>query len=630
MNTTLRTRPMAMTGVQHFVNRAYRESTAYQWAREAYINSVEAGASAIYFGIEWQAARSKGVYRRLLADDGASVTPEELPKFFNTFGGSGKPIGDVHENFGVGFKTSVLPWNPYGVVVVAYKDGDASMIWMQRDPVTGEYGLKVEEVMDEDGSMTLETVYEPYDDPDHGCNWAEVWPWPKKERNGIVIVLLGESPDSDTFLGDVSREEGKIDAIPRYLNGRIWEVPPSVDLSALDFKRMDKSEWGTGEAQYDAQGTRRWQNRKIQGQKFYLEKVPGQVESGIVPVDGGRADIMWYLHPEGTTEYVTVANQTGFVATLYRNELYDRSSSHGAFWPFGITEPAVRKRVALIIVPKEFSKEDGYGAYPNSSRSMVLYSDGVTQATTLPVREWAAEFADNMPAAIIQAIREYRAKNRGSITDEAWRKKLSDRFGNRWRTPRLRLAVDGAIRGVVTQEGGSARTSRIKHKAKRHRKNGGGRGGTTGAKTVGREDSQGTSQLKQAKVGVALPEFDFKAADAFSPGMLALWSPHEPDYPNGCVFINVEHPVIAEEILEWQKQYPQAHADVVRIEVTQAYGQVAVAHIAHSEHLRGIIPSDTIENELRSQYALTMALLGLWPLEGIIRQRLAAKFPRVA
>lgn len=631
MSTPLRTRPMAMTGVQHFVNRAYRESTAYQWAREAYINAVEADASTIYFGVEWQAVRSKGVYRRLIADDGASIDPDQLPKFFNTFGGSGKPIGDVHENFGVGFKTSVLPWNPYGVVVIAYKDADASMIWMHRDPETGEYGLKVEEVADEDGGITLETVYEPYNDPDHGCDWAEVWPWPQKERRGVVIVLLGDGPDTDTFLGDMTREEGKIDALPRYFNGRIWDVPDHVDLSALDFKRMDKAEWGTGESQYDAQGTRRWQNRKIQGQKYYLEKTEGEVQKGIVSVDGGRADIMWYLHPEGTTEWVTVASQTGFVATLYRNELYDRSSNHAAFWPFGITEPAVRKRVALVVVPKEFSKADGFGAYPNSSRSMVLYSDAVTQATTLPIRDWAAEFADKMPEAIIKAIRDHRAKQTGTITDEAWRKKLADRFGNRWRTPRLRLAVDGAIRGVVAQEGGSPHTSRVKRKAKRHQKNGGaGQGGTAGAKTLGRSDAQGGAQFKKTKVAVALPDFAFKAADAFSQGMLALWSPHEPDYPNGCVFINVEHPVIAEEILEWQKQYPQAHADVVREEVCQAYGQVAVAHIAHSEHLKGIITSDTIEQELRSQYSLTMALLGLWPLEAIIRQRLAAKFPRVA
>ena len=627
----MRTRPMTMTGVQHFVNRAYKESTTFQWVREAYINAVEANASTIYFGVEWQAVHSKGVYRRLIADNGTSIDPEELPKFFNTFGGSGKPIGDVHENFGVGFKTSVLPWNPYGVVVVAYKDSDASMIWMHRDPETGEYGLKVEEVYDDSGDVSLEIVYEPYDDPDHGCNWADVWPWPDKPRQGVVIVLLGVDAESDTILGDISRDEGRIDAIPRYLNSRVWEIPADRQVMALDFKRMDKAEWGTGEAQFDAQGTRRWQNRNIEGQRYYLDKVGRDTNSGEVVVDAGRARILWYLHPEGTTEYVTVANQTGFVATLFRNELYDRSSSQSAFWFYGITEPAVRRRVALIVIPTEFDKNVGYGAYNNSTRSTVLYADGITQAIDLPIRDWAAQFADNMPEEIVDAIRSERAKRSGSITDDTWRKKLADRFGARWRSPRLRLAVDGSIRGVVTQAGDAARTTRVKRRVKPHRHRiGHGSSGLDGVKAIGVAKNDGDVQLQRRTVSVALPEFRYARQDTFSPGMLAMWSPREPGCPNGCVFINVDHPVIAEEILEWQKQYPQAHSDVVSREVCDSYGQVAVAHVAHSEHLRGIIASDMIDTDLRSQQALTMALLGLWPLENIIRQRLSAKFPRVA
>ncbi|PZR60522.1 MAG: hypothetical protein DLM53_12825 [Candidatus Eremiobacter antarcticus] len=619
-----------MTGVQHFINRAYGESAAYQWVREAYINADEAQATTVYFGVEWQAARSKGVYRRLIADNGISIASDELPKFFNTFGGSGKPIGDVHENFGVGFKTSVLPWNTYGVAVIAYQDGEAAMIWVHRDPKTGEYGLRIEEVLDENGEISLESVYEPYDDPEHGCNWAEVWPWPDKPRQGVVIVLMGDGPDSDTFLGDVTREEGKIDAIPRFLNGRIWQIPDNHQVTALDFKRMEKTEWGVGDSQYGPEGARRWQNRNIYGQKYYLEKVDEHVDSGVVEVDGGRAKILWYLHPEGTTEYVTVAHQTGFVATLYKNELYDRSTHHAAFWPFGVTEPLVRKRVSLIVVPTEFDKQAGYGAYPNSTRSTLLYADGAARAGDLPIREWASEFADKMPQEIIDGIRAQRAKQSGTITDEAWRKKLADRFGARWRSPRLRVSIDGSIRGIVVQSGDQPRTVRTKLKIKRRRGRSRTRTGLGGIPAIGVADPEGDVKLKQRKVGVALPEFDLRRSDSFSPGMLALWSPKEPGYPNGCVLINADHPVISEEILEWQKQYPQAHADVVAKEVAEAYGQVAVAHIAHSEHLRGVVSSDKIDNDLRSEEALTMALLGLWPLEAIIRARLAAKFPRVA
>jgi hypothetical protein len=52
---------------------------------------------------------AKGVYRRMIADNGKDMTPEELGEFFNCFGGGGKAIGDEHENFGIGAKTALEP-----------------------------------------------------------------------------------------------------------------------------------------------------------------------------------------------------------------------------------------------------------------------------------------------------------------------------------------------------------------------------------------------------------------------------------------------------------------------------------------------------------------------------------------
>ena len=126
--------PMQTAGTQHLIERTYRESGSYQWVREVLINALEADATKIEFGIEWQAVENLGVYRRVIADDGRGMAGDELVEFFNTFGGGGKPIGGVHENFGVGSKTSLLPWNTYGIVVISWVDGDPSMIWVQRDP----------------------------------------------------------------------------------------------------------------------------------------------------------------------------------------------------------------------------------------------------------------------------------------------------------------------------------------------------------------------------------------------------------------------------------------------------------------------------------------------------------------
>ena len=148
--------PMTTAGTQHLIERVYRESGPYQWVREALINAFEADATRVEYGIEWQAVETLGVYRRVIADDGCGMTAEQLVEFFNTFGGGGKPIGDEHANFGVGAKTSLLPWNKYGLVVLSWVDGESSMIWVQQDPSTGEYGLRLVRAVDpETGMETL-------------------------------------------------------------------------------------------------------------------------------------------------------------------------------------------------------------------------------------------------------------------------------------------------------------------------------------------------------------------------------------------------------------------------------------------------------------------------------------------
>ena len=74
---------MTVSGVQHLVERAYRESGELQYLRELFVNAVEAEASRIEFGPEWRAVESEGVYRLMVADDGKGMSPEELLKFLN-------------------------------------------------------------------------------------------------------------------------------------------------------------------------------------------------------------------------------------------------------------------------------------------------------------------------------------------------------------------------------------------------------------------------------------------------------------------------------------------------------------------------------------------------------------------
>jgi len=83
----------------------------YQWAREFLKNAIEANASKVEFGIEWNAVEKFGLYRRTIVDNGLGMSKDELLLFFSTLGEGAKRIGGIHDNFQVaheGFKGELI------------------------------------------------------------------------------------------------------------------------------------------------------------------------------------------------------------------------------------------------------------------------------------------------------------------------------------------------------------------------------------------------------------------------------------------------------------------------------------------------------------------------------------------
>ncbi len=108
---------------------------------------------------------------------------------------------------------------------------------------------------------------------------------------------------------------------------------------------------------------------------------------------------------------------------------------------------------------------------------------------------------------------------------------------------------------------------------------------------------------------------------------MATWQPgsaHEP----GVVYINRDHPVLCKHVEEFQEQYPQHYEETIAAEVLQTYGRLAVAHVAHSEQMLRLTPRQNVER-LRTDEALTMALLGMWQVEAIIAPQLGGKFGKI-
>ncbi|NOK16167.1 hypothetical protein [Corallococcus carmarthensis] len=625
--SSTRIHAMQSAGTQHFVERTYREGGVFQWARETLMNALEAGARHVEYGIEWQAVERKGVYRRVIADDGKGMGPEELEEFFNTFGGGSKPIGEAAENFGVGSKTSLLPWNRYGLVVVSWVEGqEPSMVWLQQDPETGEYGLKIWSVELDDGTQSNETTIRPYLDEAHGCDWAAVRPdW--MGAHGTVIVLLGNEPTDDTVLGDPTRDEKGVHGVAKYLNHRIWEVPKDVDVK-VDVLQSDlKENWPRSALEARPKEPRATIRRTVRGARHWIEYTRNHeggrlADSGTVPLDDGtRAH--WFLWSGERPNIHGYAPQHGFIAALYKNELYNHQTHHSPYRALGVSATPVRQRLWVVFEPRAFDKETKTGVFPTTDRNALKLRGGSGTSDELPMSEWANAFADKMPESVRKALADTRLGDARGIEDEAWRNRLLERFGSRWKMTKLSARKEGPESVQPIQKGGrqltlpgtpaATRSPRVATSAPT--KN------PRGPENLGA--SPGPSSARSTRVGGGLPHCrTVKASDMDNPGYLAAWQPRDPQCPNGVVLLNIEHPVLAQQIAYHQSQYPDHFAEQVQQEVVNVYQEMAISKIAHSEGMRSFLPSREVEQGLRTPQALTLALLGLVGEDILIQNRL--------
>ena len=131
----------------------------------------------------------------------------------------------------------------------------------------------------------------------------------------------------------------------------------------------------------------------------------------------------------------------------------------------------------------------------------------------------------------------------------------------------------------------------------------------------------GTGEGVEREVAVDVPRFRFAGKDDFEhPWHLATWLPTDPDGPT--VLINEDSPILLEAIKHHQDQYPDVYGEEVAKTVREAYGEIAVCKIAHSQKLASQIPDDDLDQQYRSEPALTVALMGLLAEESLIAQRL--------
>lgn len=605
---------VTITGASNFVNRMFEACGTYQWAREFLKNSLEAEAQTIEFGIEWQAVEKNGIYRRTIADDGLGMDRDELLRFFSTLGSGAKKIGGVHDNFGVGAKIAALPWNPEGLVVVSYKHGKGSMIWILLDPDSGDYELTEFELAGEKSCVIEPQVVE-------GIDWSALRPsW--LTEHGTIVVLLGSTEYPDTVLGNPQAAEKDTKGLSVYLNSRFWDLS-RVDIKVVELRSDKKSHWPQNVD--DKDDSRRPNNRQIFGARYYLTDLKAsRAKLGVADVlmlDGARVTAEWYLWDGERPSIHGYAREVGYIAVRYKGELFHLTSSKVHFRSFGIIESKVQRNLSIVLEPEIYQATNGrWGVHPDQSRNRLIFTGNGEKGIELPQSDWGLEFAENLPNAIVEAIRKARGEGSGSVDDEDYRKRLQDKFGSRWRTKVFVQSKKSArsqdASAIETEAEVEITTETLSPSDRARRKR------SKIIKILAKKVTPGGSgQGIERDAPVDVPRFRFANAEEFEkPWHLALWAPHDPDGPT--VVVNTDSPVLREIVEYHQEQYPDVYAEEVQKTVHSVFGEVAACKIAHSQKLAKQVSEEELNRDYRSEAALTVGLMGLLAEETVISQRL--------
>ena len=604
---------VAITGASNFINRMYESCGPFQWAREFLKNSLEAKATRIEFGIEWSAVEKFGDYRRTIVDNGVGMTQDELLAFFSTLGLGAKKIGGIHDNFGVGAKIAALPWNPNGVVVISRKNGKASMIKIVLDRGTGDY-----ELVEFESGSSFSCVVDPSQVswPDGDIQWDKITPkWALD--HGTMIVLLGSENNKDTILGTQGAEENGVRGLSGYLNSRFWDLSSSK-VSVVTVRSSQKTAWPKKRSNRDG-----YNFRTAYGAKKYVQFKEGELgklaHEGDLSLDKSRVPAHWYLWEGVRPDIHSFAKETGFIAVKYKDELFQLTQNKAIFRAFGIIDTPIQRNLTIILEPKHYVPTNGrWGIHPDQSRNRLTFTGNGQKGAELPLYDWGQEFSNHMPEEILAAISKIRSETSGSIQDESYKNRLQDKFGDRWNAPVIKTDPSKASERTgtpdpTTPQGGATEVTKPRPTTQPH--------DITKMSIKAKELPAGGTRVREEKKKGDIPGYRYCGKDEFErPWHNLIWAPNDPKGPT--VLVNRDSEVIAQTIKYHIDQYPSVHSEEIQRIVFEAYGEIAVSIIAHSQKLSSAIAKEVVDADYRSEEALTIALMGYLAADAVIAPRL--------
>jgi hypothetical protein len=412
------------------INQLAAQAPPYQWLRELIVNGLESGAEQITIDpVNKELYQAYGAYKIVISDNGSGMTRDELVTYMSQIFNSGKSMGGVTDNMGIGARVTTLDWNSYGVVVLSVKNGESSMVWMHKN-ANNDYEIR--DFWDDDEDMEV-AAREPdeYDIDGVTVDWDKVIPnFIKMSGHGTSVVLLGDEKHQETRLGQLRLNgegwrmvdgEKKYANMPEwnYLQRRFWTIGPvqigdykwdpvhpewnASIINALGYKES----WN----QHDRHPVYGALTNIFQPQGIGKNKRPS-VTWGVVDLPDAElpARVHWFLRAEPLPASLFSywkKPALGYTAALYRDELYDHSERR--FRHFGVGYSEVAQRCFFIVEPVTADgslteAKGSIGVRPNNVRSRLLWGDNDKD---LPWEEWSRLFRAQLPEPIADAVKEY-------------------------------------------------------------------------------------------------------------------------------------------------------------------------------------------------------------------------------
>ena len=267
-----------------------------------------------------------------------------------------------------------------------------------------------------------------------------------RATNGTTIVLLGSEEAPDTILGNPKAGENDIKGLSVYLNSRFWDLT-QTEVMVVELRSERKTSWPTGPE--DRDDARRPNNRRIMGAKYYLADIAARTASSARRRRAAR--------PKPRAMRIGICGRASGPRSIHTRKSPATSPS-STRTSSSSSRPTRRTSAGSASPTRRFSRTSlSFWSRSSSTRRSECGACILTRAATassLPamakrasLSRWptgAIEFSEHMPEEIREAILKARGEGRTRLEDEEYRKRLQDKFGNRWITTQTRAGKQKA------------------------------------------------------------------------------------------------------------------------------------------------------------------------------------------